>query len=225
MKKHHIFQTAILALLTVAVSASEVTLPNEFVAGERARAGEVNENFEAVKEAVDDNHSRLSTAEGTLNAVASRVPASGAVSLSHIAFHEFRPDCTFNHLEKYGFFEPISLMSCDLYAPLTLPHGATITGASCLMLDSEETPTLNYAAVIRANLATEDDHQDLFGTDGLSVTSAEVQTLALINKNTGGNTVNNTAYAYYFRVDFNFTGLVAPQSLRLYNCKVSYGFF
>lgn len=45
------------------VYAGTVTIPNDFTAGTTASADEVNGNFTAVKTAVDDNDSRISTLE------------------------------------------------------------------------------------------------------------------------------------------------------------------
>jgi hypothetical protein len=46
-------------VLTVAAFASDVTIPNTFVAGATASASEVNVNFAAVEAAIDDNDARL----------------------------------------------------------------------------------------------------------------------------------------------------------------------
>ncbi len=49
------------AATTVVTWAGSVTIPNSFTAGEAAVAAEVNANFTAVKTAVNDNDSRIST--------------------------------------------------------------------------------------------------------------------------------------------------------------------
>ncbi len=48
------------AIFLGSANADEVTIPNEFQSNTPARASEVNENFSAVKSAVDDNDSRIS---------------------------------------------------------------------------------------------------------------------------------------------------------------------
>lgn len=48
--------------LSLAV-ASSVSVPHTAVAGTPARASEVNQNFEAVSQAINDNHSRLTAME------------------------------------------------------------------------------------------------------------------------------------------------------------------
>jgi hypothetical protein len=74
MNTQRIFPAAVLAMtLSVPVWASDVRLPNTFEAGERARASEVNANFNAVKSAVDDNDERITELE-------SRVGQTGRIS-------------------------------------------------------------------------------------------------------------------------------------------------
>lgn len=47
--------------------AGEITIPNTFTAGTPAKASEVNDNFSAVKIAVDDNNSRILTNTGGIS--------------------------------------------------------------------------------------------------------------------------------------------------------------
>jgi hypothetical protein len=216
MNKHQIFQTAILALLTVTVSASEVTLPNEFVAGERARAGEVNDNFTAVKTAVDNNHDRITSLED-------QVKETGAVSLSVHAFGNFLFDnasgCEFRRSVNYGFFAFGT--SCSATASVALPHGATITGVACLVYDNETTPSVSLN-LVRAPLASEASGIQLF-TAISNASSAGAQLYNLSNATSpGDDVVDNTAYSYYMSVAFNVSGLVTNTNLRIYNCKVDY---
>ncbi len=55
------------------VQAGSVNIPHEFVSGTKAKAAEVNENFSAVKTAVDDNNSNLETLQATVSALQSTV--------------------------------------------------------------------------------------------------------------------------------------------------------
>ncbi|MBU1168724.1 MAG: hypothetical protein KKD44_04080 [Proteobacteria bacterium] len=48
------------------VYAAEVVIPNSFSAGEPAVADEVNDNFDAIKTAVDDNDGRIEALEAAL---------------------------------------------------------------------------------------------------------------------------------------------------------------
>ena len=54
-----LFAASVLVLLPSIAWSDEVGLLNTFNPGETARASEVNENFDAVKSAVDDNHARI----------------------------------------------------------------------------------------------------------------------------------------------------------------------
>ena len=54
----------VLVLCAISVRASEVELPKIFVEGEVAYAADMNANFEAIKEAVDDNNSQINSSGG-----------------------------------------------------------------------------------------------------------------------------------------------------------------
>jgi hypothetical protein len=215
MNKHQISQTVILALLAVAVSASEVTLPNEFVGGERARASEVNENFDAVKEAVDDNHARITALE------------TGTVSVSVHAFNNFfdNDGCDFRRILTYGYFHNTT-DSCIASAPVNLPHGATITGDRCVLYDNDTmqtAPSIYPVSLVRTNLIT-GVSEVIFSSisETLTMPGLQERTLAVDSGITNGNVVDNETYAYFLTVGFNHAGLAVSDNLRLYGCKLTY---
>ena len=57
-----------LMLAAGAAWAGELTVPNEFSAGQRARAAQVNENFDEVELQVTDNDARITEAQATADA-------------------------------------------------------------------------------------------------------------------------------------------------------------
>jgi hypothetical protein len=58
--------TLLLVAVPLVVAAGDVTLPNTFTNATTADANEVNDDFDAVKTAVDDNHSRITALEGAI---------------------------------------------------------------------------------------------------------------------------------------------------------------
>ena len=56
--------------------AGSITVPNTFVGGTPATASEVNANFSAIKSAVDDNDSRITTNAGDISANTSNITAN-----------------------------------------------------------------------------------------------------------------------------------------------------
>ena len=67
MQRKAIFKTIILTIFSLGVfstQASELEIPNTFVDGEVTSASEMNANFEAIKAAVNDNHSRINSSGG-----------------------------------------------------------------------------------------------------------------------------------------------------------------
>ena len=61
-----------LTLTCSSVFASTVTIPNSFSSGAATNASQMNANFSAVKAAVDDNHSLITTLQNSNNAAASQ---------------------------------------------------------------------------------------------------------------------------------------------------------
>jgi len=147
-------------------AASPVTGLTTFTPGMPARASEVNGNFGIVATAVNDNHTRLSTAETTLTGKQNRVTgtcaagsamsavaadgsvtcvplvANGALSVPNTSLVEATvgalDECRLVHGDGASFFTGNShqVSQCVALAPLTLPHGATLTGLSCRVSDT-----------------------------------------------------------------------------------------
>jgi hypothetical protein len=63
-------------VIPLAVAAGTVTVPNTFTNGTAADAGEVNANFDAVEAAVNDNDSRITTAQSTADSNAAGISLS-----------------------------------------------------------------------------------------------------------------------------------------------------
>jgi hypothetical protein len=67
--------------------AGDLTVPNTFTGGTQALAADVNANFDAVEAAVDDNNSRITTAQSTANgaaqAAATAQTAADAAAAGH----------------------------------------------------------------------------------------------------------------------------------------------
>jgi len=70
MKLYHLIFTLIIT--SSSAYATGVTIPNAFSSGTTTSAAEMNANFNAVKAAVDDNDSRVTTLEGSVSAPASQ---------------------------------------------------------------------------------------------------------------------------------------------------------
>lgn len=97
MQSHKAALLSIAVVATVALGAN-VTLPFTYTPGTTARASEVNANFTAVKTAVDDNNTRLTTAEGGLTALTARVAAleSQAAAGAHLYAEQGGTDANAN---------------------------------------------------------------------------------------------------------------------------------
>ncbi len=65
------------------VYTGEVNIPHVFNAGEEAVAAEVNENFAAVKTAVDDNDSRINTSADAIGANADAIDTNNTATTAN----------------------------------------------------------------------------------------------------------------------------------------------
>jgi hypothetical protein len=208
MTNHRILLLAILTLLSAPVSASEVTIPNEFVAGQKARANDVNENFEAVKDAVDDNHDRITALE-------SQVVETGAVSVSAHAFNGLGT-CTLIRAGNFGYFQDVDTI-CMASASVSLPHGATITGSTCMLSDADPAANIQIHLYQSSIASTTAEATILSGTATSDDPFVQLKSMA-----GPGGVVDNTLYAYYIKLILDSTDLVDPTELGFLNCNVSY---
>jgi hypothetical protein len=219
MNKYQISLATVLAAALSAPSwASDVTLPHTFSAGQRARAAQVNNNFTAVKDAVDDNDERITDLE-------SQVAEIGAVSVPPLAF-TYEPNdglggCTFQRIMTYAFFNNAT-GNCNAGAPVTLPHNATITGVSCLLYDNQAAPSISQIVLQRISLTSGDSDGLYFKFNSTTDSASPVLYGTVDNGIPDGSLVDNTEYVYYITVTFSTAGLSPTTNLRLYGCKVEY---
>jgi len=71
--RHIHFRTLIIAGLLIPAHASELDTPHTFSSGTPAIAAEVNENFMAAEDAINDNDNRLTSVESTLSDIVTRL--------------------------------------------------------------------------------------------------------------------------------------------------------
>jgi hypothetical protein len=126
-----IFCIAVLLSLSVMASAGELTIPNSFSNDTRADAEEVNANFNAVKEAVDDNNDKIVVLSApksiTYSAMGFTAKKSQANNMDHAT--EF---------EKHDGGYLITLDNeSSFYHNVTLSSGVTITQIRAFVYDGD----------------------------------------------------------------------------------------
>ena len=91
-------------VLSLNAWAGELNIPHEFVAGSKAKAAEVNDNFDAVKQSVDDNHGRITILEandadpdisGNITLVPSTPTTGNILKGTDLFLHNYGADNTF----------------------------------------------------------------------------------------------------------------------------------
>ncbi|VAW51062.1 hypothetical protein MNBD_GAMMA05-940 [hydrothermal vent metagenome] len=216
MKRYTNIKSAVILLLSVScatsVTAGEVVLPNTFTSGTAAVAAEVNDNFTAIKSAVDDNDSRLNALE------------TGYISVSSHAFRneDDVADCRWNTIVTglYGYYESGGVAICDAVAGIQLPHKAVLTSLTCYLYDNDlSAGTAVFGRLQRTNLS---DALQTVITTPETLNSTDVQALTATTITTAGaDVVDNQNYTYRLAVFFDDTD-TSDTNLRLYGCTVGY---
>ena len=221
MKNSNHYHSILLATMITAsqaASASNVTIPNTFSADTKAIASEVNDNFTAVKAAIDDNDTRISSI------------TTGFISVSPAAFHaDSDPSCLWavEPTKNYGYFHTDSPDGCDAVAPIQLPHNASITSVTCRFYDADAgNELINGFRLARHNMTDSDPSataETLYGSAGTGSASGgaiEINTDSTTSV-ANGEIVDNETYFYQLRVLFSETD-VAGSTLRVHGCSIGY---
>jgi hypothetical protein len=129
------FCLAIFFSLSFTASAGEVPDLIQFTDGQKAKAKEVNGNFNAVKTAVDDNHQKIQSIlrnqSVTYSAMGFTPDKSEADSFDHATeFEKKAGSGSLNCLEQDG---------CSFYHSVNLRTGVTITQIRAHVFDSDDT--------------------------------------------------------------------------------------
>jgi len=120
----------------------------------------------------------------------------------------------------------IQSTECNAYAPLILPHGATLTELQCKVDDSSGRAMSNeltaqlYRVSVSGTSATAEEL--VFSTNGSADTG--VQLISDSSVESGRDVVNNESYAYQLFVDWSTTifNHIDIEFFKVYGCRVAY---
>jgi len=211
---NHTYKALLVALTALGATtalAAPATIPNTFSSGTAAIAAEVNDNFTALKSAIDDNDSRINT------------PIGGFVSVSSQAFRNERSDdCIWGATTfgSYGFYDSGSPTNCDPVAGIQLPHNASITSLTCRLYDNTLSNNMQ-ARLYRMDLST-GSFSAIYTTPS-TTESADIQILSDSTATSPGDEiVDNENYTYSLLINFQAGTDTSGTNLRVHNCTVAY---
>lgn len=152
-----IFGLIIMLIASISLMAADLTIPHVFQPNTKAKASEVNANFDAVRNAVNDNENRIGSLESTTGNHATRIqnleskkilsksygpecfsisfdpglstPRLGNVVENAVILHEFV------YLEDANAADDVN----TLYCPIALPEGVKILKIIATVYDSVNT--------------------------------------------------------------------------------------
>jgi len=142
--------------------AGSVTIPHQFEGGKKAMASEVNTNFDAVKNAVNDNADKINTNTRELsqkidtisttgNLLVSRSnndvtiqPKGGYVAVHGNAFQSNGPSCVLQRGPASINFDTSSSDGCQAYASVSLPPDTVPVKFTCRYIHNDSSTNYVY---------------------------------------------------------------------------------
>lgn len=119
MAMKHILST-VFVLLGAATATAQTQVPNEFQAGQPARAAEVNENFNALEQATDANVADIASHQSRLDALETATDANAADNVAQetrVKGHNYRVNNLERALEllgqEYGVCSARNISACQ----------------------------------------------------------------------------------------------------------------
>lgn len=226
--KRSIISLATLAVFLViggSARAGQISGLITFSGGNTASASDVNDNFTAVKTAVDDNYSRATTnataitgklstsggtVSGTLNVgtLAYVSPKTTYLSLSHQDLHPFQDGYDYSFYTNY--LAP-GTTGNYYFSGVNLPHGATVTQVDSWVWDTSTTYSVRAYLYRVSNTGTA-----LAMADVSTAGSAGAETIT--DTSILYETIDNYNYSYMFRITFGGD----LSNLRFYRARITY---
>ena len=246
MNRKTFILSAVVSSITLSASAAPADIPNTFVSGGKAVASEVNANFDAVKDAVDDNDARITSVEQmkqnrvtgtcsvgqTISAInedgtvsCSAMGAPGFVSIAPASFSVRNGSVCNTYVSALSIGYTSGSSPCAgpdswLYSSVHLPHGATITSVECSFVDGSGAYGFTTVMLSKANYTT--SGETLFLWDGLTTSGEQIVVANL--QTTEYPVVNNQNGNYSIRVASNYDGDSYLQNAGLRGCTIAYEF-
>lgn len=195
---------AIFLSLPLAAIAAELTIPNSFSNGAAADADQVNANFSAVKEAVDDNNQKiliLSEPRSVTYSAMGFSPGAAVATMSEVTGYVTAFETEFRKNPADGSLALIDEGNRTFYHSLPLPSGVIITRISAYV-----------SGAAKANLKKAGEAEPLAGVTG---TEGEPHT---VESDSLQQTIEGFPASYFIEVT------LGNKAQRLYSVAIEYAY-
>lgn len=200
----------VMGLISVSLTAmgADLTIPKSWIDDETLTADDLNGNFQATKNAVDNNNDRISSNESGIGNHEIRITeleskhSSGIFSVSSLVGIPRNTNCITLQTSGTGYVGRYASTVCVspefLVVPVTLPDGATITAFRYTAYDVDA--TLDSEGILYRTDDTQVAKTTTTGEGGLNTFPTTVITNPL---------VDNNAYGYFVYMEINQTAGIA----------------
>ena len=160
---------------------------------------------------------------GTSGAVTVKL-ATGSVAVSAASLQaDYSSGCEFRRGPTYFYWESTSTISyCSGVTSVSLPQGATLTGLSCLMYNTDTSGGTSSVYLMAASATTGGSASIVYRTSQ-TVYSTAMQTVTDTTIDTPGlETVDNNQYAYSLLWSGSHNTTTVRLSATFNNCRITY---
>jgi len=176
---------------------------------------------------ITSNTSSITSNTGNIASQATRIGKfeAGSISVSMTGLQDDNTEeatCVYRKSAGRVYLKAGASNGCpDIQAPVSLPHGRTVTGLHCYAFDNDGgLNNVDSFELVRVLLSS-GVQSEIFRTPG-SVNNAAVQKLSDTTATTNTAVIDNASYAYLVQTGIDASTSAGEADIRVIGCEITY---